>query len=65
VILILGFVVVGLLAVVEIKYEPPWWVHLLLWPVPVIGGAIYLQRVLKAVLIALQFRHCASGTDAL
>lgn len=65
VILILGFVVVGLLAVVEIKFMPPWWVHLLLWPVPILGGAIYLQRVLKAVLIALQFRHRASSNDAL
>jgi uncharacterized protein (DUF983 family) len=65
VILILGFIVVGLAALVEIKLEPPLWVHVALWPAIILGGAIYMLRVLKALLIALQFRHRAAGTDAL
>lgn len=65
VILILGFIVVGLAAFVEIKFEPPLWVHVVLWPGIILGGAIAMLRSLKALLIALQFRHRAAGTDAL
>ena len=65
VILILGFIVVGLAALVEIKLEPPLWVHIVLWPGIILGGAIHMLRILKAGLIALQFRHRAAGTDAL
>jgi uncharacterized protein (DUF983 family) len=65
VILILGFVVVGLAALVEIKLEPPLWVHALLWPGIILAGAIFLLRILKAMLIALQFRHRAADTDVL
>ncbi len=65
VILILGFVVVGLAVVLEVKFEPPLWVHAVLWPGIIIGGAILLLRILKAMLIALQFRHRAADSDAL
>ncbi len=65
VILILGFIVVGLAALLEIKLEPPLWVHVALWPAIILGGAIYMLRILKALLIALQFRHRAAGTDVL
>jgi len=65
VILILGFIVVGLAALVEIKFGPPLWVHVVLWPGIILAGAIYMLRILKAWLIALQFRHRAAGTDAL
>jgi uncharacterized protein (DUF983 family) len=65
VILILGAVVVGLALVVELKFEPPLWVHAVLWPGFIFAGAIFLLRILKALLIALQFRHRAEGSDAL
>jgi uncharacterized protein (DUF983 family) len=57
VILLLGLVVVGLAALVEIKFSPPIWVHLVLWTPFVILGAIAMLRPLKAGLIALQYRH--------
>ena len=57
VILFLGLIVVGLAALVEIKYSPPIWVHLLLWTPLIIGGAVAMLRPLKAGLIALQYRH--------
>jgi len=57
VILFLGLIVVGLAAVVEIKFAPPIWVHLVLWTPLIIGGAIVMLRPLKAGLIALQYRH--------
>ena len=57
VIFFLGMIVVGLAAIVELKFAPPMWVHLLLWAPLILGGAILLLRPLKAGLIALQYRH--------
>jgi uncharacterized protein (DUF983 family) len=57
VILFLGLIVVGLAALVEIKFSPPIWIHLVLWTPFIIGGATLMLRPLKAGLIALQYRH--------
>ena len=57
VILILGFVVVGLALWVEVKFEPPYWVHAVLWLPLISFGSIGLLRPFKATLIALQYRH--------
>ena len=57
VILLLGFIVVGLAALAEIKFSPPIWIHLALWTPFIIFGAIAMLRPLKAGLIALQYRH--------
>lgn len=65
VILILGFLVVGLAVLVEINYAPPLWLHAVLWLPVILGGAILMLRTFKAILIALQFRHRASSSDAL
>lgn len=57
VILLLGFVVVGLALWVELVYAPPLWLHLVLWlPLIAILG-IGMLRPLKAVFIALQYKH--------
>ena len=61
VILFLGFIVVGLAALIEIQFSPPLWVHLLLWTPLILGGAIMMLRPLKAGLIALQYRHHLLG----
>lgn len=65
VILVLGFIVVGLALIVEVKFAPPLWVHALIWPGVILAGALYMLRIFKATLIALQFRHRAGDTDAL
>jgi uncharacterized protein (DUF983 family) len=57
VILFLGLIVVALAAIVEVAFEPPIWVHLLLWTPVIIGGAILMLRPLKAGMIALHYRH--------
>ena len=57
VILFLGLIVVGLAAIVEIKFAPPLWLHMLLWTPLILGGAIVMLRPLKAGLIALQYKH--------
>ena len=60
-ILVLGAFVVGLAALVEIKFSPPIWLHVLLWGPLIIIGAIAMLRPLKAGLIALQYRHRRLG----
>jgi uncharacterized protein (DUF983 family) len=62
-ILFLGMLVVGLAALVELKFSPPLWVHLLLWGPLILIGAVALLRPLKAGLIALQYRHRHLGTS--
>ncbi len=57
--LIGGFIVLGAALWTEIMYEPPFWVHLVIFmPLTVIvcGG---LLRPLKGLLVALQFRNKA------
>jgi uncharacterized protein (DUF983 family) len=58
-ILILGFVVLGGALFVEFRYEPPAWVHVVLWGVLTPLLAFVLLRFLKATLIALQWHHKA------
>ncbi len=58
-IFILGFVVLGMALYVEFTYEPPVWVHAVLWGALTPLIALGLLRFLKAGLIALQFKHKA------
>lgn len=58
-ILILGFVVLGGALFVEFRYEPPVWVHVVLWGILTPLLAFGLLRFLKATLIALQWHHKA------
>lgn len=58
-IFILGFLVLGLALYVEFTYEPPVWVHVVLWGAFTPLVALILLRFLKAILIALQFKHQA------
>jgi uncharacterized protein (DUF983 family) len=56
VVLILGAIVVALAIAVEVVFAPPLWVHMVLWIPFILAGAILLLRLLKAGLIALQYR---------
>jgi uncharacterized protein (DUF983 family) len=58
-IFILGFVILGGALMLEFRVGPPWWVHVLLWGIVTPVFAFFLLRVLKATLIALQFKHKA------
>ncbi|MGB5093306.1 MAG: DUF983 domain-containing protein [Parvibaculum sp.] len=59
VMLIAGFVIVALALIVEVKYQPPYWVHAALWLPMTIALPLGLLRPLKAWLIAEQFKHKA------
>lgn len=56
-IVIVGFVVAGLASWVELAYEPPFWVHAVLWLPLIIALSLYVLRVAKAWLIAMQYKH--------
>ena len=58
-IFILGFVVLGGALILEFKVGPPVVVHALVWGLLTPLVAFFLLRVLKATLIALQFKHKA------
>jgi uncharacterized protein (DUF983 family) len=60
VILIAGFLVVGLAVVVEFVFRPPYWVHAVLWIPLVLASTLGLLRPLKGILVALQFHHKAA-----
>ena len=55
-----GLVVVGLALVLDVIYEPPIWVHLLISLPLVLILCLGLLRPLKGLLIALQYRNKAA-----
>lgn len=60
VILLIGFLVVGLALWLEVSYGPPLWLHMLLWiPLTVVSSLVSL-RLIKGVLITLQYRNKAA-----
>jgi uncharacterized protein (DUF983 family) len=60
IIMIAGFIVVGSALVVEIKYQPPFWVHAALWGPLILVTTLLPLRSMKALLIALQYHHKAA-----
>lgn len=59
IIMIVGFIVVGLALFFEFTYEPPFWLHMLLWVPLVIGLSLGLLRPLKGLMVAQQYKHKA------
>ena len=59
VILIVGFVIAGAALLVEIRFSPPIWVHVVLWGPLVLVLCLGMLRPLKGVLVALQYHHRA------
>ena len=60
VILIIGFIVVGLALWLEVNYSPAVWGHLILWIPLATVLSLVLLRVLKGLMIALQYRNKAA-----
>jgi uncharacterized protein (DUF983 family) len=60
VILIIGFIVVGLALWMEVSYGPPLWVHFILWiPLALVLSLVAL-RLIKGVLVTLQYSKSAA-----
>ncbi|PSJ62685.1 DUF983 domain-containing protein [Kumtagia ephedrae] len=60
VILIVGFVIVGLALWTEVSYGPPLWLHFLLWIPLTIALSLSALRLIKGMLISLQYRNKAA-----
>jgi uncharacterized protein (DUF983 family) len=60
VILIVGFVVVGSALWMEVTLAPPLWVHFILWIPLAIILSLAALRLLKGVLITLQYANKAA-----
>jgi uncharacterized protein (DUF983 family) len=56
---IVGFLVVGLALWTEFTFEPPLWVHMMLWLPLTIIASLALLRPLKGILVAVQYAHKA------
>jgi uncharacterized protein (DUF983 family) len=56
VILIVGFIVAFLALYVEFTFQPPFWVHILLWVPLILGLSFGMLRPLKGLMIAIQYR---------
>ena len=60
VILIIGFIVVGLALWIEVSLNPPLLVHFLIWIPLAIVLCLTALRLMKGVLITLQYRNKAA-----
>ena len=60
VILFAGFIVAGSALIVEFVYQPPFWMHALLWGPLAVVVCVGPLRPLKGLLIALQYHFQAA-----
>jgi len=60
VILFAGFIVVASALLVEVFYQPPFWVHAALWGPLILLTTLGPLRLMKGLLIALQYHHKAA-----
>src|SRR5215471_13146838 len=58
-ILIVGAIVTGGALLTEVAFQPPYWVHALIWGPALVILTLGILRPLKAVLIVLQYKHRA------
>lgn len=60
-IFLIGALAVGGAIWVDVRFEPPLWVHAVLWPSLVLPFSVLTMRVAKAALVALHWRHRHHG----
>ena len=60
IIMLAGAIVVACALIVEVKYQPPFWLHAALWLPLILVTTLLPLRSMKSLLIALQFHHKAA-----
>ena len=60
IILFAGFIVVAAALITEIVYQPPFWLHAVLWLPLILIVTILPLRPMKGLMVALQFHHKAA-----
>jgi uncharacterized protein (DUF983 family) len=58
-VMIAGAFAVALLLIMQVAFNPPWWVHIIVQIPFIIVLTVVLLRLLKGLLFALQFAHGA------
>jgi uncharacterized protein (DUF983 family) len=58
-IMIVGGLIVALAIVTQLSFQPPFWVHILLWLPLTIGAVVGALRIAKGLLLALEYRNAA------
>ena len=57
-------IIVAVLALLtDLRFEPPLWLHMVIWPLVIISFVALTLRPVKGVMIALQYRHRDVETD--
>jgi uncharacterized protein (DUF983 family) len=41
----------------DMRLQPPMWVHMVLWPSVILAAVLLTLRPVKAVMVALQYKH--------
>jgi uncharacterized protein (DUF983 family) len=59
IILLVGFLIVGLALAVEVLWSPPYWLHALIWVPAIVGLSLGLLRPLKGLFIGIQYAQKA------
>ena len=57
IIMIVGFVVVGMALAAEVMFAPPVWLHMVLWLPLSLILTLAMMRPAKGILIALQYKY--------
>ena len=57
VILLVGAIIAGSALLVEVAYQPPYWLHALIWVPAILVLCLGLLRPFKAGMIAAQYRN--------
>jgi uncharacterized protein (DUF983 family) len=55
-----GFIVVGAALITEVLYQPPFWLHAVLWLPLILIVTLGPLRPMKGLMIALQYHHQAA-----
>jgi len=56
---LVGILITPPVLLVQVVFDPPYWIHLLLWGPVILGLSIWLLRPFKSVLFALQWKNHA------
>lgn len=58
-IMIVGGIITALAVTVELKFAPPFWLHIMLWLPLTIALVVGLLRIAKGALLVLEYWNCA------
>ncbi len=62
--LIVGALITGLALWVELAFQPPFWVHIMLWVPSTAGAVVWGLRAGKAALLAAEYQRQAGEAGA-